>query len=233
MTTAQEDLIPAQEKPRLKREFRKHLKAEVRLRMYTQRPSPIAIPGRDCRYCPQVQQLMEELSGLSPRLPLETVEFHAEREKAREDDVARIPAVLVGPESGGRLRFYGLPLGYQLPALIESVKAYSRGSTRLAVNTRRQLRRIERPVHLQVFVTPNSETAAGMALLAHAMAVESPNLRADVIEVEEFPDLARRYGVRQVPVTIINEFTTVSGMVSEAELLERVMIVGTGPGAGS
>ena len=226
MTTAQQDLIPAQEKPRLRRDFRKHLKADVRLRLYTQRPSVIAIPGRDCRYCPQTQQVMEELASLSPKLVLETVDFITEAEAARTAEVSRIPAIELGPETGKSLRYYGLPLGYQLPVLIESVKALSRGNTRLSVNARKQLRRINRPVHLQVFVTPNSETSAGMALLAHSMAVENNNVRADVIEAEEFPDLARRYGLRQVPLTIINEITSVAGMVSESELLEKVLLVG-------
>ena len=223
MTTAQQALIPAQEKARLKRDFRKHLKGEVGLRLYTQRPSPIAVPGRDCRYCPQTQQLLEELAGLSPKLKLETVDFYAEPERAKEDEVSRIPAIVLGPESGGRVRFYGLPLGYQLPVFIDSIKSVSRGATRLSVNTRKQLRRVNRPVHLQVFVTPGSEVSAGMALLAHAMAVESKQIIADVIEAEEFPELARRYGVRQAPLTIINEFATVSGMVSQDELLERVL----------
>ena len=226
MATAQQDLIPPQGKPRLKREFRKHLKADVRLRLYTQRPSPIAVPGRDCRYCPQVQQLMEELASLSPKLDLETVEYHIEREKAQQDEVNRIPAVVIGADSGKWVRFYGLPLGYELPILVESIKALSRGNTRLSVNSRKQLRRVDKPVHLQVLVTPGSETSAGMALLALSMAVESANVHTDVIEVEEFPDLARRYGVRQVPLTVINEFTSVSGMVSEAELLEKVLLVG-------
>ena len=226
MATAQQDLIPAQEKSRLKREFRKHLKADVSLRLYTQRPSPIAIPGRDCRYCVQTQQVMEELTSLSPKLGLEVVDFHTEQQMAREDEVSRIPAVVVGTDSGKSVRYYGLPLGYELPVLIESIKAVSRGNTRLSVNTRKQLRRINRPVHLQVFVTPGSETSAGMALLAHSMAVENSKIHADVIESEEFPDLARRYGVRQVPLTIVNEFTTVAGMVSENELLEKVLLVG-------
>ena len=226
MATAQQNLIPPQEKPRLRRDFRKHLKAAVRLRMYTQRPSPIAMPGRECRYCPQTQQLLEELASLSPKLELETVEYHLEREKALEEGVARIPAVLIGAGSGKWVRYYGLPLGYQLPVLVESIKALSRGSARLSVNSRKQLRRVEKPVRLQVFVTPGSETSAGMALLAQSMALENAHVQADVIEAEEFPDLARRYGVRQVPLTVINEFTTVSGMVSEAELLEKVLLAG-------
>ena len=226
MATAQQALIPAQEKSRLKRDFRKHLKSDVGIRFYTQRPSPIAIPGRDCRYCPQAQQLLEELAALSPRLKLETLDFYSEAQSAGDEGVTRIPATVIGPDSGGRVRFFGLPMGYQLPVLIDGIKSVSRGATRLSVNSRKQLRRVNRPVHLQIFVTPGSEVAAGMALLAHAMAVESPNVRADVIEAEEFPDLARRYGLRQAPLTVINEFATVSGMVGESELLERVLQTG-------
>ena len=226
MATAQEAIIPPQEKSRLKRDFRKHLKREVALRLYTQRSSPIAIPGRDCRYCPQTAQLLEELASLSPRLTVESVDYHGEPERVHEDGITRIPAILLTPEEGGTLRFYGLPLGYALPVFIESIKAVSRGATRLSVNSRKQLRRIDKPVHMQVFTSPGSEVSAGMALLAYAMAVESRFIVTDVIEAEEFPDLARRYGLRQVPLTVINEFSTMAGMVSENELLDRVMQVG-------
>ena len=226
MATAQQTLIPAQEKNRLKRDFRKHLKGDVSLRVFTQRPSPIAIPGRDCRYCPQVVRLMEELAALSPKLQLETLDYYAEADAARESGVTRIPAVVLGSDGSERIRFYGLPMGYQLPVLIDSIKSVSRGATRLSVNSRKQLRRVNRPVHVQVFVTPGSETSAGMALLAHAMAVEGAHVTADVIEAEEFPDLARRYGVRQVPLTVINEFATLNGMVGESEFVDRVLQAG-------
>ena len=42
----QKALIPDQEKATLKRTFRKDLKGEVALRLFTQMPSPIAVPGR-------------------------------------------------------------------------------------------------------------------------------------------------------------------------------------------
>ena len=237
MATAQQEMIPAQEKARLKRDFRKRLQTGITLRLFTQRPSPIAVPGRDCRYCPQTLRLMEELAALSPKLQLETIDFHAQPQRAQHDRVSRIPAVVIdnapppsSPDSarkpGPSLKFYGLPLGYQLPALIDAIKSLSRGATRLSPNTRRQLRRINRPVHLQVFVTPASELAAGMSLLAYAIAIENPRIAADIIESEEFPELARRYGVRQVPLTIINELSAIPGMVSEAELLAKTLQAG-------
>ncbi len=74
----QQGLIPDQEKSQIKRTFRKDLKSEVYLRLFTQRPSPIAVPGRECRYCLQTQQMLEELAALSPKVHLETVDIYAQ-----------------------------------------------------------------------------------------------------------------------------------------------------------
>ena len=62
--------------------------------------------------------------------------------------------------------------------------------------------------------------------MAHAVALENPQITADVVEVQEFPDLARAYGVRSVPWTVINEYTRFAGLVPEGEFVQRVLAVG-------
>lgn len=62
-----------------------------------------------------------------------------------------------------------------------------------------------------------------MARAAHAMALESPKVRADVVEVQEFPYLARLYGVRSVPMTVINNKTAFVGGANEDILLDRML----------
>jgi predicted DsbA family dithiol-disulfide isomerase len=59
--------------------------------------------------------------------------------------------------------------------------------------------------------------------LAHELAVESPHVTADVIEIAEFPDLAQRYHVQGVPKTVINEQVSVDGAVPESRLLALVL----------
>ena len=58
------------------------------------------------------------------------------------------------------------------------------------------------------------------------MALESPHVSADVVEIQEFPTLARNYNVRSVPLTVINEYTRFGGAVTEAQLLEKVLETG-------
>ncbi len=61
-----------------------------------------------------------------------------------------------------------------------------------------------------------------MARLAHQLAIESPLVTADVIEVSEFPDIAQRYQVFGVPKTIMNERVSFEGAVPEPEFLKRM-----------
>ncbi len=223
----QQSLIPDQEKATLKRTFRKDLKGEVALRLFTQLPSPIAVPGRECKYCPQTQQLMEELASLSPKLNLETVDFYAEPAVAKEHGITRIPAIVLGTESGSRVRFFGIPSGYELGMIIEDIKTISNGTTPLSMDTRKRLRAINSPVHMQVFVTPDSVYCPSMARMAHALALANEHITADVIELKEFPALGKKYGVRSVPLTVINDYTEALGVVLEPELVTKVVEAGT------
>ena len=55
------------------------------------------------------------------------------------------------------------------------------------------------------------------------MALESDRLRADVVEVSEFPHLAQRYHVFGVPKVVINERTEFEGAVPERMFLGYVL----------
>lgn len=59
--------------------------------------------------------------------------------------------------------------------------------------------------------------------LAHQMAMESPLVKADVIESYEFPELANKYRVFGVPRTVINEDTHMEGALPEHMLMAYVM----------
>ena len=62
-----------------------------------------------------------------------------------------------------------------------------------------------------------------MARVAHAMAIESDRVTADVVEIQEFPALAQAYGVRGVPLTVINDTVAFSGAVTEEVFLSRLL----------
>ena len=150
----QQPVISEKDRSELKRAFRKDLKGDVNLRLFTQKPSLLTIPGRECPYCPQSQQLVEELARLSPKLHLETFDFYGQPDAARKYTVARIPALVLSADDSARVKFYGIPLGNELGTIIEAIKTISRGVSPLSQDSRKKLRQVNQPVHIQVFVTP-------------------------------------------------------------------------------
>ena len=223
---AQQTLIQEQQRSQLKRTFRKDLRADVEMRLFTQRPSPITVPGRECRYCVETQQMLEELVALSPKLRLEVIDIFAQPELAKDEDIVRVPALAFGPKGKAKLRFFGIPGGYQLSVIVENIKTMSRGVSPLSMDTRKGLQRINQPVQIQVFVTPADTACPPVARLAHALAIENEKITADVIEIEEFPALVQKYGIRSVPMTIVNEITKITGLTSEQEFVDKILQCG-------
>ena len=169
----------------------------------------------------------------SPKLRLETIDCYHQDEAAKEFGVERIPAIVLDADGSNRVKFYGIPAGYELAALVEDIKTISRGVSPLSMESRKQLRSVNKPVHIQVVVTPTDADCPGMARLAHAIALECSHVTADVVEAREFPSLAQNYAVRSVPFTVINELIRVSGAISEPQMLEHVLAAGVAPVPGN
>ena len=214
-----------QEKDRetVRRRFDTELKHDVSITLYTKSNIALYIPGRECQYCGPTQELMEELSELSPRLHLEVLDFYGGQEEALARGVDRIPAVIIGPDGQDNVRYFGLPSGFEFALLIDTIVAASDKRSALQLETRRRLKGLEENVHIQVFVTPTCQYCPAVARLAHLMALESSKVTADVIEVQEFPDLARAYNVMSVPKTVINDSVQFVGVVTEEVMVERVL----------
>ena len=55
------------------------------------------------------------------------------------------------------------------------------------------------------------------------MAMENGHVKADVVEVQEFPQIAQKYRVMGVPKTVINETTQFIGAVPEETFIDKVL----------
>lgn len=79
-------------------------------------------------------------------------------------------------------------------------------------------------VHFQVFVTPTWPYCPGTVVLMHKMAVGNDNVRADMVEATQLPQLALNYQVGGAPRTVINQNRFVEGMVPQAVMLQMLLI---------
>jgi glutaredoxin len=99
----------------------------------------------------------------------------------------------------------------------------SSGSTSLTDQSKKQLKELSNPVHIQVFVTPTCPYCTRAALTAFQLAQEYDYIRTDVVEVSEFPHLAQKYNVMGVPKVVINEEHSFEGALPESMFIEKIL----------
>ncbi|MCD6331615.1 MAG: thioredoxin family protein [Thermoplasmata archaeon] len=207
-------MINAEDREYIKKRFEKELAGNVKIIYFTQ--------DFECQFCKETRQLLEEIKELSDKIELEIHEFNKEKELAEKYGVDKIPAILIFGEKEYGVRFFGIPSGYEFSTLIEDIIHVSKGETDLDEKIKEEVRKIDKEVHIQVFVTPTCPYCPTMVHIAHQMAVENEKIKADMIEAIEFPHLAQKYGVVGVPTTIINEKREIVGAVPEEVFMEEI-----------
>ena len=146
-----------------------------------------------------------------------------DKDKAAEYGVDRVPAVIIAAPGRDRIRYYGAPLGNELPTL---APRHQHGCDRRDRPDRGEPRALEGadrpPCTLQVFFTPTCVYCPQMISLANQAAIESPFVSTVAIDATEFPDLVRRYNVNGVPKTVINDAIELMGAAPEEDFIAAI-----------
>jgi glutaredoxin-like protein len=183
----------------------------------------------NCEYCNETKQLLEEVTALHDKLELSVYDVNENQDVASLYNVTNAPGIVIASkeDSGVKnlgIQFSGIPSGHEFSTLINDMLIVSKRDSGLDAKTREFLRNLDKPLHLQVFVTPTCPYCPRAVLLAHQMAMENPAMiRAEGVEATEFPELANRFHVRGVPQTVINAGSgMVVGAVPEQHLLAEI-----------
>lgn len=200
------------------REHFEVLTEPVKLVMFTQE--------MECQYCTETRMISEEVAALSDKISVEVYDFVRDQEIVEQYHIDKIPAIAI-VRGGGKpkdygIRFYGIPSGYEFSSLIENIMMVSSGESGLSPETKAWAASLDKPVHLQVFITPTCPYCPQAVIMAHQLAMESDLITADMVEAIEFPHLSNKYHVQGVPRTVINDDFHMEGAAPEPVLLGRL-----------
>lgn len=128
--------------------------APVKLVVFTQAGSI----EPECSYCTETVELIEEIAALDERLSAVIYDLQSDREFADAYHIDKVPAIAIlrnleEPVDYG-VRMYGIPAGYEFSTLIEDILLVSNERHGLSEKTLKQIGRLNRPVEIQVYVTP-------------------------------------------------------------------------------
>jgi glutaredoxin-like protein len=128
------------------------LERPVRVVMFTQGEGG----ALECQYCSETRELVQEVASLSDKVLVEVKDFQADEAAAKAYGIDKIPAIALGADGAAafRIRFFGIPAGYEFSTLLEDLRMLGSGQHGLSDDTMAVVARLKGPVHIQVFVTP-------------------------------------------------------------------------------
>jgi len=204
--------------------LRQRLLRQVAIEVWTREPQAIFTGERDDgRHAQASLALARQLKSLHPMLTLTPYDIDKSAAVAAERGIEHSPTVTL--RCGGRgLRTVGLFFGPFSQAFIDALSIISVGESPLAPQTKAALRGIDSEVTIEAFLTPFDPISVQFIPLLAAFAVEGKKFRVTLYESSQFPILAGKRMLSQVPMIVINDKRFVGGY-SEAQLCEQIVRV--------
>ena len=124
-------------------------------------PTQVLFFGKknECEFCDDTRQLVEEVVELSEKLTLEVYDLDENADIAKNFNVDKAPGLVIAGRAEGQIldfgiRYAGIPSGHEFSSFIHDLVLVSGRDSGLSRKTRDFLSKLDKPVHLQVFVTP-------------------------------------------------------------------------------
>jgi len=176
-----------------------------------------------CGACADQRELLDDLTALNDKLSLEVHQLDSK--EALDYGIDKVPALVVRSEEDYGIRFYGLTSGYEFASLLEAIRMVSQGPSALNPAIQALAATFSQPLHLEVMVTLACPYCPKMVHLAHQMAMANPQIRADMVDAAEFPELVSRYDIHGTPLTVINGKRGFEGALAAEQALLEILKV--------
>ncbi len=113
----------------------------------------------NCDYCTEARQLLEELATVDEKLGLSVYDLQDNADIAAQFNVDKAPGIVIAAKNGDQIidfgvQYSGVPSGHEFGVLINDILLVSGRDSGLSESVREFLKHLEKPLHLQVFVTP-------------------------------------------------------------------------------
>ena len=180
-----------------------------------------------CESCSETKDFMEELEPLSEKLHLVQYDLEDNSDLADKYNVKMVPSIVLLDHNLNYegIKFNGIPAGHEINSFIPALLEVSGTVSELPEDLTAEIKAIDKPVNIKVFVTLACPHCSGAVQKAHKLALMNKNVDAEMIEAQTFGEISSKFNVSGVPKIVINdEYELVGNQPIQAFLEEMKKI---------
>lgn len=163
----------------------------------------------------ELRNYMEVLAALTEKLSVEVAE---------EGTDSSYPCVKICSEDGTEtgLAFHGVPGGHEFTSFILGLYNAAGPGQAVEQEVIEMIQTIKKPVEMKIMISLSCTMCPELVTAAQRIAAESEFVRAEVYDLNHFPDLKDRYQVMSVPCMVINDREPMFGKKNIRQLLDMI-----------
>jgi thioredoxin-like negative regulator of GroEL len=137
------------------------------------------------------------------------------------------PALTLTHDQEEKIHYLALPDGPEEAPFFDALTHLAVGDVYGAGPLSEKLAEVEQPAELLVFIAPTCPHCPQAVKVANQLALANPKITASIIDVQQFPELAGRFAVSSVPLTVMDNGFSFTGVVPAAKVAEHILARGS------
>ena len=161
----------------------------------------------------ELKEYMTAISSHTDKIDLEVIEEHNEPD-------ASLVRVCTENGSDSGLAFHGVPGGHEFTSFIIGLYNAAGPGQALDEDSLRKIDEINDPTDIKVLVSLSCTMCPELVMAAQHIAALNDKVRAEVYDINHFPELKEKYDVMSVPCLVLNDSKVIFGKKNVPQLLE-------------
>ena len=152
--------------------------------------------------------------------------------KTKGEDVAleekvnadKFPVVALLDKDGNYagVKFHGVPGGHELNSFLLAIYNLAGPGQALDAQVLEAIKSVDKKVNIKVAVSLSCHLCPDVVVGAQRIAIENPNVEAEMLDIANFPELKTKHKVMSVPCMIINDEKVTFGSKSIQDMLSFI-----------
>jgi alkyl hydroperoxide reductase subunit AhpF len=166
--------------------------------------------------------LDEPLAELAARIETASAgALHVERGDGA--GLAALPCLTIAHHGLGKIHYQSAPQGPEAAPFLEALLGPAGDQAGAAGSWAERLSLLARPAELLVFVGASCPHCPGAVRSANRIALATPLVSVSIVDVQVHAELAARFNVRAVPLTLLDGEMALTGVIRSAELVDAIL----------
>ena len=164
----------------------------------------------------ELENFLKKLTELTDKLTLKRGDSNNTKTHA--------PCVRVLHENGESvgIAFHGVPGGHEFTSFILGLYNAAGPGQKMDSQTYQDIMEIKSMIDMKILVSLSCTMCPDLVMACQRIAIENPNVRAEVYDLQHFDDLKKRYNVMSVPCLVVNDGAVYFGKKSIHQIIELI-----------